>query len=334
MLKSVIRLLASFAVGSLLMSAAAAQTAIMRIASPTVNTLTEEWMKAFKSGVESRSAGRIKVELYPSGQLGSIPATVEGVALGTIEVSAPATGFLAGLEPRFLVFDTPGLFDDFAHAQRTLADPEILKLVATFGAEKGLEPLAILVHGPTMTLSHKPIRTIADFKGQKLRVPGGGPLYVEPVKQLGASPVSMPLGEVLPALQNRTIDGFFAASAIFTAMKFYDVAKTLTENPGTAISAVPLANKKFLSSLSPDLQAIVREEASKAAASLTPWAVENNGRALNTWRANGGEVVSLSSADAQQYRNLVATMLPKYLAANPVFRADYEAFVEAAKKHR
>jgi TRAP-type C4-dicarboxylate transport system substrate-binding protein len=80
---------------------ASAQQFTIKISSPTVNDLTHEWMKAFKSGVEARAGGRIKVEMYPANQLGQIPATVEGVALGTIEVEAPATGFLLGLEPRF-----------------------------------------------------------------------------------------------------------------------------------------------------------------------------------------------------------------------------------------
>src|SRR4051794_32097589 len=84
---------------SLAVSAAAAQQFTVKISSPTVNDLTNEWMKAFKTGLELRSQGRIKVELYPANQLGQIPATVEGVALGTIEITAPATGFLLGLEP-------------------------------------------------------------------------------------------------------------------------------------------------------------------------------------------------------------------------------------------
>src|SRR5450756_3171661 len=95
--------------------AAGAQQFTMKLSSPTVNDAPHEWMKAFKAGVEQRSNGRIKVEIYPASQLGQIPATVEGVAMGTIEFAIPAVGFLIGMEPRFQVFDAAGMFDGIEH---------------------------------------------------------------------------------------------------------------------------------------------------------------------------------------------------------------------------
>ena len=77
--------------------------------------------------------------------------------------------------------------------------------IRSIGNSKGIEPIAILAHGPMFLLSHKPIRAAADFKGQKIRVPGAAPLQIEPFKKLGANPVSMPLGEVLSAMQNRKL---------------------------------------------------------------------------------------------------------------------------------
>src|SRR5688572_18221506 len=69
-----------------------AQTHTMKISSPTVNDLSQEWAKEFKAGIEARSGGKIKVEFYPANQLGPIPATVEGTAMGTIEAVVPASG--------------------------------------------------------------------------------------------------------------------------------------------------------------------------------------------------------------------------------------------------
>ena len=163
-------------IGGLLLSAvlaggASAQQFTMKISSPTINDVTQEWAKEFKAGVEARAGGRIKVEFYPASQLGQIPATVEGAAMGTIEVVAPATGFLVGLEPRFQVFDAPGLFADMAQGQKVLADKAVRARLATFGASKGLEPIAMWVHGPLMLVSHKAVHKTEDFKGQKIRVP-------------------------------------------------------------------------------------------------------------------------------------------------------------------
>src|SRR5438477_11748293 len=73
-------------------SLAWAQQFTMKLSAPTVNDMNIEYMKAMKAGIEPRSNGRIKVEIYPANQLGQIPRTVEGVALGTIEMTLVASG--------------------------------------------------------------------------------------------------------------------------------------------------------------------------------------------------------------------------------------------------
>lgn len=329
---NVIRNVAIGAAALLSVTAAQAQTHTMKISSPTVNDLSQEWAKEFKAGIEARSGGKIKVEFYPANQLGPIPATVEGTAMGTIEAVVPASGFFIGLEPRFQVFDAPGLFNDQAHAQRVFADPTVRKQLATLGNSKGIEPIAILAHGPMFLLSHKPIRAAADFKGQKIRVPGAAPLQIEPFKKLGANPVSMPLGEVLSAMQNRTIDGLIASATIFTAFKYYDVAKGLTGLPGSFLIAPVMANSNFLKSLGPELQAMVREEAFKAQQKVEKFAIEDVGRTAGVWTKNGGEVIVLPDAESKAYLEQVKSVLPGLLSANAAIKADFDALSAAADK--
>lgn len=314
--------------------AARAQQFTMKISSPTVNDVTGEWAKAFKAGVEARSKGRIKVQYYPASQLGQIPATVDGVAMGTIEMSIPAVGFLIGLEPRFQVFDAPGLFDSMEHAEKVLTDPEIRKLYSSFGASKGVEPLTVFVNGPQMVVSHKAIHGPADFRGLKIRVPGAAPLYIEPFKKLGASPLSMPLGEVLPALQNHTIDGAVAAIAVFAAFKYYDIAKPMSYLPGTFLVAAGIVNRGWMKSLGPELEAIVREESAKAEKVYSTWGVDDAKRAAATWTQKGGQVITMAPDQAKQYLGDVTSVMPQVMNANPRVKADYDALLAAAKKYR
>ncbi|HLQ27543.1 MAG TPA: TRAP transporter substrate-binding protein [Acidiferrobacterales bacterium] len=328
------RLAAVLAAGVFAVGAASAEEFTMKLSSPTINDVVHEWMKTFKAGVESRSGGRIKVEIYPASQLGQIPRTVEGVALGTIEMTLPASGFLVSLEPRFQVFDAVGVFNDMRHAMRVLNDEDIRKRLATFGADKGVEPLSILVNSPNALLSHKPVRALADLTGQKIRVPGGTPLNIEPFKKLGASPISMPLGEVLPALQNHTIDGLVAAATVYTAFKYYDIAKGLTYLPSSFLFVPALVNRNFMKSLGPDLGAIVREEARKADAVVSTWGVEDFERTRKTWEQHGGENITLPPAEAKRFIDEVTGVMVPILSANPQIKADYEAFLAAAKKHR
>ena len=306
----------------------------MKLSSPTINEVSHEWMKAMKAGVEQRSGGKIKVELYPANQLGQLPATIEGEALGTIELSLPAVGFVVGLEPRFQDFEAPGLFDSIEHAQRVFADPDVRKRLATFGASKGVESLVTFINGPMMLLSHKAIRRLPDFKGQKIRAPGGAPIQMEPFKRLGASPLSIPLGEALPAMQNRTIDGLTGGFAIFTTFKYFDVAKGLTQLPGSFLVASGLVNRKWMQSLGPDLEAMVREESRKNEVLFSTWGVEDVGRVAATWKKSGGELISLSPADQKAYLTEVTAAAEAILNANPQLREDYQALQAASRKYR
>src|SRR3954462_287837 len=138
---------------------ASAQQFTMKLSQPTVNDVTYEYFKRMKAGVEQRSAGKIKVEIYPANQLGQLPTVVEGVALGTIEAAASANGFWISLEPRFQVLDAPGLFDSVSHGFKMLKDPDIRARLATWGSDKGVEILAPSLYSPLMLLSHKGIRT-------------------------------------------------------------------------------------------------------------------------------------------------------------------------------
>ena len=312
----------------------AAQTFTMKLSSPTNNDITSEWMKAMKAGVEGRSGGRIKVEGYPSNQLGQLPRAVEGVSLGTIELTISAIGFYVGMEPRFEAFEVPGIFDDMKHALRTIADPEIKKRFANLGASRGIEPLWIGVQAPLALISSKPVRSLADLKGQKLRTPGATPIHIEPMRRLGVSPLSMGLGEVLPAIQNRTIDGAMASLNVFTVFKYHDAAKAVTTIPKGYLVFAGMANRAWLKSLGPELEAIVREEALKAEALNTTFGIDDYDRAIKIWESNGGQLITLPPADVTRYIEEVRIAVEPILAKQPQVKADYEALLAAANRLR
>lgn len=311
-----------------------AQQFTMKLSLPTINDVTYEYFKQLKAGIEQRAGGKIKVEIYPSNQLGQLPAVVEGVALGTIEAAASANGFWVSLEPRFQVLDAPGLFDDLVHGNKMLNDPDIRARMATWGADKGVEMLTPGLYSPLMILSHKAIRTVGDFHGQKIRTQGGAPIQVEPLKKVGAIPVSLPLGEALPAMQNKTIDGMVGAAAPYVAFKYYDIAKPMTYLPATLFAAPIVTNRQWIKSLGPELEKIVREESRKAEALFTDWNIADIKNKEDIWRKNGGEVITMAPAEAKRYVDLVAPVAASILAANPKVKADYEALLAAAKKYR
>ena len=311
-----------------------AQQFTMKLSQPTINDVTYEYFKRMKAGIEQRSAGKIKVDIYPANQLGQLPAVVEGVALGTIEVAASANGFWISLEPRFQVLDAPGLFDSVQHGFRMLNDPDIRARLAAWGTDKGIEILAPSLYSPLMLLSHKGIRTVADFQGQKIRTQGGAPIQVEPLKKVGAIPVSLPLGEALPAMQNRTIDGMVGAAAPYVAFKYYDIAKPMTYLPATLFTAPVVINRPWLKSLGADLEKIVREESRKAEEVFGEWNINDITSKEEVWKKNGGEIITMSQDESKRYIDTVSPVVASILSANPKVKEDYEALLAAAKKYR
>jgi TRAP-type transport system periplasmic protein len=320
---------------SLLIAAgtAGAQQFTMKLSTSTSGDALVEWLNTFAKGTTASTGGKVKAEVYPASQLGPIPRTVEGVALGTIEMSLNASGFYEGLEPRFAVFNTPGLFDSLQHAYAVIHDPAVQKRVATFGTGKGVEALTLIVPSQYAILSHKAVNRLDDLKGQKIRVPGS-PIQIEALKRLGANPLSMPFGEIVPALQNRTIDGVYVGTTLFTALKFYDIAKPMTLLPSHWATTVPLVNRNFMKSLGPDLEKIVRAEAQKADKHVLTWAAEDIKRSAVTWEKNGGRHIQLAQADAKRFidESLAATL--PLLTATAQAKEDYQAFDAAAKRNR
>jgi TRAP-type transport system periplasmic protein len=311
-----------------------AQQFTMKLSQPTINDVTYEYFKRLKAGIESRAGGKIKVDIYPANQLGQLPAVVEGVALGTIEAAASANGFWISLEPRFQVLDAPGLFDSVSHGFKVLNDPAIRARMANWGADKGVEILAPSLYSPLMLLSHKAVRAPGDLQGQKIRTQGGAPIQVEPLKKLGVIPVSLPLGEALPAMQNKTIDGMVGAAAPYVAFKYYDIAKPMTYLPSTLFAAPVVVNRQWLKSLGPDLEKIVREESRKAEDAFGVWNINDIKSKEEAWKANGGEIITMSPDDSKRYVDLVAPVAASILSANPKVKEDYEALLAAAKSYR
>jgi TRAP-type C4-dicarboxylate transport system substrate-binding protein len=311
---------------------ASAQT-VMKLSTSTQGDALVEWLNVFAKGVNTSTAGKVNAQVYPASQLGPIPRTVEGVALGTIEMSLNASGFYEGLEPRFAVFNTPGLFDSLEHGYKVIHDPEIQKRVSTFGAGKGVEALTLIIPSQYAILSHKPVNTLADLKGQKIRVPGS-PIQIAAMKHFGVNALSMPFGEIVPAMQNRTIDGVYVGTTLFTALKFYDIAKPMTLLPSHWATTVPLVNRNFMKNLGPETEKIVRAEAQKADQHVLKWAADDIKRSAALWEKNGGRHIQLSQAEAKRFVDESTQAALPLLTANPQAKEDYQAFDAAARRHR
>ena len=179
---------------------------VMKIGTATINETQHQFIKFYKEEVEKASGGRIEVQIYPASQLGPIPREIEGVQLGDIQGYVGPVDFFVGVDPRFGVFSAPMLFRDEANAAATIHDPAVQKAMFDLAAPKRMVGISTQLLGAADYGAKKPIMTLADFNGKKLRI-NGTELERQKMAKLGATGVGMPLSEVVPALDQGTIDG-------------------------------------------------------------------------------------------------------------------------------
>ena len=214
----------------------------------------------FKKYVEEKSGGRIKVELYPNGQLGSDRQAIEAVSLGTIQMTIPAVAVLSGFEKSFMVLDLPFLFKDRQAAYKAL-DGELGRKLAEKLPAIGLKSLAFAENGfRNITNNRGPITEPKDLKGLKIRTMEN-PVHMETFRQLGANPTPMAFGELYTALQQKTVDAQENPVSLIYTTKFYEVQKYCTLSGHVYAATALLINNDFFNKLPADLQKILQDAA-------------------------------------------------------------------------
>jgi TRAP-type C4-dicarboxylate transport system substrate-binding protein len=320
---------------TLSLGAASAQDKIytMKISLPTLNDPSYFFAKNYAAALEKDSGGRIKPEIYPASQLGAIPRQIEGTQFGAIQCAVIPPEFFVGVDERFELMAAPGLVDSMDHGQRLAADPAVRKLILGLGADKGLHGVALFMNAPSSVIAKAPIRHLADFKGKKIRVLASK-FQTVPIERLGATPVAMTLGDVVPALQQGAIDGAVGGIVVFTPMHFNDAAKYVTETGQPAVFVAVEINKSWYQSLPEDLQKLIDDDAAAGQAAIGPLAGEIVGKARKGWTDTGGELISLP-ADEQ------ADMMKPFLAADaevakakPALDEAYQIVTDAAARAR
>jgi len=309
------------------------KTYTMKITLPTLNDPSYFFTKNYAAALEKDSGGRVKPEIYPASQLGAIPRQIEGTQFGSIQCAVIPPEFFVGVDERFELMAAPGLVDSMDHGQRLAADPAVLKLMLALGADKGLHGVALFMNAPSSVIAKAPIRHLVDFKGKKIRVLASK-FQMAPLERLGATPVAMTLGDVVPALQQGAIDGAVGGIVVFTPMHFNDAAKYVTETGQPAVFVAVEINKAWYQSLPADLQKIVDSDAAAEQKAIGPLASEIVGKARKGWTDTGGELISLPATEQ-------ADMMKTFLAADadvakakPALDEAYRIVTEAAQRTR
>lgn len=180
--------------------------------------------------LSDQTKGRLGVRVYPSGSLGSEKDNIEQLRIGGLDMMRVHAGALNSVVPETIVTGLPFLFRSVEH-MRKVYDGSIGDEILASMESQGLIGLALYDGGSrSFYTAKKPINSLADMKGMKVRVPQSD-LFVAMIQSLGANPTPMPLGEVYTALKTGIVDAAennipsYEASRHFEAAKFYNVSE-------------------------------------------------------------------------------------------------------------
>jgi len=267
------------------------KTFTMKLTTATINDTQHEWLKRFAALIEKNSNGRIKAEIYPASQLGSIPRQIEGVQFGSIQGWMGPPEFLVGVDERFEAPSAPGLFSSVDQVMKVFQDPPVQKMIYSFGTAKGLTGVGFAPIGPSSILSKKQVTKLDDLKGMKIRVLASQ-FQLELIRRMGGSPIAMTLADVLPGLQQGTIDGTLTTMTIYTTMKYYDAGKFVINTDQPFVNSIGMMSKKWMDTLPPDLQKVVNDAGAKVTAEITPYVKEFFAEQTKIFTTTGGGTIS------------------------------------------
>ncbi|MHB1652948.1 MAG: TRAP transporter substrate-binding protein [Desulfitobacteriaceae bacterium] len=268
---------------------------VIKVASPSApdDSCVQSYYK-FKDLVESKSNGRIQVQVFPNGQLGDQANYIAQMQAGNIQIGEVTTSLLAPLDGEFGVFDLPYIAKSMDSEINVLKSGMGDKMSKNLENNAGLKIVGWLVRSPRSVYSSKgPIKTADDFKGLKIRVMQS-PIMVKTMELLGAQPVPISANERYMALQTHVVDAAENSVPLIITQKEYEVTKYVSLTEHFLTPNVMAMDAKFFNKLPADLQKIVSDSGKEAADYEVQVEKQQLNDAIKTLESKGMKVNSIS----------------------------------------
>ena len=268
-------------------------------------------MEKFAEIVQAKSGGKIKVNLFPGGALGSDQANVSAIQGGTLEMASMNSGIFASQVKEFAIYDFPFLFSSEKEAEAVIDGP-IGKQLHDKLQEKGIVGLAYFELGfRNITNSKRAINKVEDLEGLKLRVIPN-PINVDWVKALGANPTPLPFPELYAALEQKAVDGQENPVATINGAKLYEVQKHLALTGHQYNPQSVVVSKRFWDKLSAAERKIVADAVTESAKFQREKARALEASILDNLKKNGMLVSQLPEAEMTKLRDKMRPVTAKY----------------------
>lgn len=263
--------------------------------------------------LEERSGGTMKMEVFPSSQLGAKTELIDQMLAGAPVITLSDGAFYAerGV-PDFGIVFGPYLFETWDEVWTfTESDFYAENMVDKLATDGGLQILSSnWIYGDRNILSTKPITSLADMKGLKIRVPSND-IQVQGMAVLGANPTPMALGDVYTALQQGTIDAFEQPTAVIYAGKYYEAAKYLTVTEHVKNYTTWICGTSFFNTLTAEQQEWLIETGKEAGVYCNEQYEIQTEEAVENLKAAGVEIYEI---DLTEFREAAKAFyeLPEY----------------------
>lgn len=289
----------------------ASDTIVLRLAETQTETYPATMGAVeFARLVNERSGGRIKIEVFPGGQLGGDEqAVIEQVQFGAIDLTRVNLAPMTEFAPVLNLFQMPFLFENAEHMHKVIDSDLGVKMLSSV-EESNFIGLGLYEAGTrNFYNSVRPITKLEDMKGLKLRTPQSQ-LVIDMVEALGAVPTPMAFGEVYSSLQTGVIDGAENNWVSYDQNSHYEVAKYLTLDAHTAPPEILICSKMVFDKLTPEDQELMKQ----AARDSVVYEREQYGKVEQTSKdkvlADGSEVSELENR--AEFEEAVAPLYEKY----------------------
>ncbi len=280
------------------------------------------WAKA----IEDESGGRIKIELYPSMQLGGTPPQLFDQAKdGVVDIIWTVLGYTPGRFPKSEVFETPFMVSTGEATSRAFQ-----RYVEQYAMDEfqDVHLICVHTHGPGLFHTKTPVEKLEDLKGMKIR--GGSRLINEMLTLLGAEPVGMPVPEVPEALSKGVIDGTTIPWEVTTALKSSELVHNHTGFSGdrglyTQTFGVVM-NKDAYNKLPDDLKAIIDKHSGIACADQFGKAMdEGDAKGLAVAQKLGNNIITLDEAETQRWKDAAQPVIQNWIDSTENGQELYDA---------
>ncbi len=257
--------------------------------------------------VKEKTSGRIDIQSFPNGQLGSGRDMMEAVTSGALQMTTDGAGALAALLPQLSVIESPYLWRDAAHMAKCAASPQFAKMNEDMAARRNMRMVAVTYYGKRhLTTGTKAVRGVSDMAGFKLRVPPVD-VFRAMAEAWGARATPVNFNELYLALNQGAVDGQENPLPTIHSAKLFEVQKFLVLTEHIITPRLVVVNEAFWKGLRPADRDIVQAALTSAAAWQDKELLGQEASLIDTLKTAGMTVIT---PDLAQFRDPVLAKVP------------------------